>query len=292
MKKGIQWVDLPENLKPATPAPGTIVEYRFLQTVTDYLPGGGSQKKFHEEVTLPPIFKIRNGNDVVEVGLVGGFNERGEVNAGEVPQLSWKAKSLAGVLYLHPDNDDELAIYQALELHPMVAGNSSNDTTATKVMQKVDHAGEAKKRLEGRKQLEAAKKIVTNLEPGEGYERALMLLGKEATGDEFVDLDRIYADAEANPATFIQKMEDKDADLKVEFTKGIKNEVLVIDPTTSQLLWGDNKGEVIQLVRTDPDSVKSQFAEFVNENKNGAAIFKQLQNLNKAKEKLASKGAK
>lgn len=287
IKKGVHWEELPEDIMPKIPDVNTMVEYHFTEKFTEHIKGGGKRESYKENVTLPPIFNAQINGKWHTFGIVGGYDERGNPNPGEVRQLTFQAKELSGKLYVHPSNSEQdMDLFLALEFHPKVGGATNADVNTPKVLQKVDHIAVATQSREETAALREALGIVYTMKEGIETERACLLLGiaysvKGVKRANQLVMDDIEVQAKATPKHFISILNDKDGTIKADFSKALELKVVKIDSEARQVRWGANDQVIMGLTRTDERDAREEFATFVNNEGPGAELYKKMVQQNK-----------
>lgn len=288
-KKGKHWEEMPEDMLP--PVPDGLVEYRFTQTFADFQAGalgaaGPKRMLYRNNITLSPIFNYRDGNKVMRMGIIGGYDNEGNPNAGEVRQLDFKPQELGGILQIQPaKSEEDLDLFYALHFHPEVAdADVTVEDTSAQPMQRINRQTESKANSDNRKARAQAFAMA------EGFSDDEMQRAGHIFGFNQSDVARLRDEVETyafdNPADFMQKWNDPNASTLAMVKQSLYGEkpVLKIDAESKTLRWASGNGVIMPLASTQTGDVEQAAAAYFADPKNAEL----LKTLGKALPKRAS----
>lgn len=277
---------IPQKWIPTMPPIGTVVEFEFLNKQYDPHGVGGKPEmrpKWHYPIPQFDRFKDLEENRWIQIGILQGEDENGR------PDITMEMRKMMNQFPYQQGNILAITIgeslltdmlYQYLMLASFVEDNMLTpemrdlSRRPKPTLRYINRIAQAEKELEERRIKRQAIRLAEDMDDLQ-IERAAYIFGidtirKGASSSERMrlirnDVERI---SESRPSDFIARTSDSDIEVKAICAQGIAKGILFIDTQGKWLRFNDaQKGEVLQLVKTDIDSVCAQYAESLKSRK-------------------------
>lgn len=270
---------IPEDIMPKLPKRGTVVTYRFLNYSYDPF-GEDTSPIFQSKLMLPCFSKFFNESkgEWVEIGLLGGVDSYGNPLHDKIRRVWVEPGANGGYLNLTIGNSQDDELYQYLELCSFNKSNKFRDDNIGAILERVDFESEAKEaRNELKSKMEAIKKAA--LINKEDLPRIASLLGYDyELGEEQIRFE-IESFAHEYPEEFMERMADKNFDIKTNISLAIDEDIVYIDVEERKLKWSDSKGDIMRLVDLEIDEVIEAYATWASKEKSGKDVHAELLSL-------------
>lgn len=200
-----------------------------------------------------------------------------------------------GIFYVHEGLLDEEEAYPVLELMNENKSNPFRDASVEALFERVDEVALAKLKVAKRKLKQDVMDYIAVLDM---TERRLLHAANGGNFDDDPDVvtDSLQELAEKDPVWFDTMVNSRLTPIKAIVKQALEKEHIQFDSQTNQYKWLASGEVIASLDRIEGVAPAQQFAEWLDTNKNGDAITKQMKNLiappkpeAKAKDKAADK---
>lgn len=259
-----------EKLRKELPtlAPGETATYELLRFEKDHLTG---RRLYGGAITLPGRDRIRDGNEVVEIGVVekttallNGVKVRCRK---KVLDGGGENGSVPARFTLNGDNLEDVEWYQFFSLCNYNASNPNASESTIKLIKKIDFEAEAQKDLKELDDLTNALMQFSQLEASD-----IRMIASSLNMDSLGVLGPIKASVakwvQQNPKEFIKRNGDEATKMLARIRTGAELGFLQYDQA-SHLVKDSTGTTLVTLDRVEGKNWVEQFNDYVRTNKNG-----------------------
>lgn len=272
--------DLTEKQMPTLPEAGTLVEFKWLETINDPIANKGERIvgwPMHEQIPAFSKFKDEKGQ-WHDIGLIDRVDEDGSKKT-YVPMyalLHHSPQKSLGELKINVGDPGTDALCQYLMLANFVKGSPANpNATGPFLLEYIDREADARRMREANARRREAEGIAFGLENAQVKEMAYLLGLDAALTDERLRA-QIESYANKNPDGFLARIKDETAQYKARFAQAIALDILKFRPDTQFIVWNDaSQKELFKVVRSDAEGMQAEYAEFIL-NTAGAVRYDQV----------------
>lgn len=248
--------------------------FRVLGITPDPLNPG--QLRMPSVVMIPPTDRVFSDEtqDYVDIAAIRNVGTGGKITFYDIDFTSMER----GHKILDTNSREGLDVAQYLYISNYNASNKSRDTSIKALFELVDETGKAKEKLSNRKTRREALVAASTLEDAD-----VRMLVSSMGGDENRPLeilrDEIESYAETNPEEFLKLSASKANHIKAVGKRAIDAGIITYNRQQSRFEWVSTGDPILTVPRSSSRKPLEAFLSFVNENKNGQAVFEEIENL-------------
>ena len=272
LNKTSDYNNIPNEFIPELPEQGKTVIFQYLKKIYDPVAGAGHTplEFYPNDCQFRGLGRFRNPKtkEWIKIGFISFEDEKKQpVTSGdERALLTWRPAETDGYFMITLGNNPLLdQFYQYLMLSSEVEGNNltdeMRDTTVTPIVKLLDPEKKAREEMELQDLEFEAYGIAANLTPTQIRDIAYTLgYGKELS--DSVVKSNIRSFAKANPALFLQKVNDTDGGLKARILQALDLGIVEKDLESKTIRMADkSKAKVLQVADFDTISIQNAYVE-------------------------------
>lgn len=286
LKRIGEYNNIPKELLPKLPAPGTIAEFQYLETIVDMVAKEGKEYRsypMHRVIPATCTFRATNG-DWYPIGMVDQITKDPKTGQESIVSnysiLSREPKKERGVLKIVIGSSSVTdALFQYLLLSDFVKDSPYNNdavpSSGSYMFRYIDREADARKEIEEDDQRREAESIAIGLEDHQLKEVAY-ILGIDGNLSPIQVRAQIRAVAKNEYRKFLARVKDESLQYKARFAQALSMEILKFRPDTQFIVWNDaSQKELFKVVRSDAEGMQAEYAEFIL-NTAGAVRYDQV----------------